>query len=313
VTQESLRAQIGVVFQESFLFDTTIRENIRLGRPAATDAEVEAAARSAELDEFVSSLPQGYETMVGERGGRLSGGQRQRIAIARAIIRDPSILILDEATSALDPATEAALNATLARLAVGRTTVAVTHRLAAARDADVLVVLDHGRIVETGTHDELLAARGLYRELWDRQSGFVLRDDGDTARVTPERLGRVPILAGLDEQLLRDAAELFTTEHIPAGRVVVVEGDPGDDFYLVVRGRLAVTHGGTKVAVLEDGDYFGEIALLRRVPRTATVTSEVPSVLLSLAHEHFDALLERAPGVRVALERFADERLAALR
>ena len=122
VTQESLRAQIGAVFQDTFLFNVTVRENIRLGKLEATDEEVEAAARSAEIHDFVLELPHGYETVVGERGGRLSGGQRQRIALARAILRDPAILVLDEPTSALDPQTEAAINATLAKLSEGRTT-----------------------------------------------------------------------------------------------------------------------------------------------------------------------------------------------
>ena len=149
IRRESLFAQTGVVFQESFLFNTTIRENIRLGKAGATDAEVEAAARAAEIHDFVRGLPQGYDTVTGERGGLLSGGQRQRIAIARAIIRDPAILILDEATSALDAETESAILATLNRLAAGRTTIFATHRLAAMEQADVLFTLTAGRVTNT--------------------------------------------------------------------------------------------------------------------------------------------------------------------
>ncbi len=140
-----------MVFQESFLFNTSIRENIRLGKLEATDAEVEAAARSAEIHDFIESLPQGYETTVGERGGLLSGGQRQRVAIARAIIRNPAILILDEATSALDPATENAILATLNRLAVGRTTIFATHRMTAMAEADILFVFFEGSLGRTGS------------------------------------------------------------------------------------------------------------------------------------------------------------------
>src|SRR5437867_9588831 len=169
VTQDSLRAQIGVVLQETFLFNTTVRENIRLGKPEATDAEIEAAARAAEIHDLIVSLPQGYDTPTGELGGLLSGGQRQRIAIARAILREPTILILDEATSALDPATEAAIIATLERLARKRTVLVVTHRLAAIQRADRIFVVDAGSVVEHGRHDELLDRRGLYYELWWKQ------------------------------------------------------------------------------------------------------------------------------------------------
>lgn len=157
VTRESLYAQIGVVFQESFLFNASIRENIRLGKLDATDAEVEAAARSAEIHDFIQSLPRGYDTVAGERGGLMSGGQRQRIAIARAIIRDPAILVLDEATSALDPATESAILATLNRLAVGRTMIFATHRLAAMVEASLLFVLVEGRLDAEGSPRDLFA------------------------------------------------------------------------------------------------------------------------------------------------------------
>jgi ATP-binding cassette subfamily B protein len=163
VTQASLRTQMGLVFQESVLFHTTIRENIRMGRPDATDAEVEAAARAAELHTVAESLPLGYDTPVGERGGWLSGGQRQQVAIARAMLRDPDILVLDEVTSALDPVTEAAIHATLERVAKGRTVVTVTHRLASVRHADRIFVLDRGRLVECGQHDELLTQGGSTR------------------------------------------------------------------------------------------------------------------------------------------------------
>ncbi len=310
VTQESLRAQVAVVFQESFLFNTTVRENIRLGRPDATDEEIEAAARAAEIHEFVMSEPDGYGTVVGTRGGRLSGGQRQRVAIARAIVRDPAILLLDEATAALDPATEAAINGTLARLAESRTVISVTHRLAGARDADRIVVLAHGRVAESGTHDELLAAGGLYKGLWEQQGGFVVSPEGDRAEVTPQRLAQVPILSGVDPGLLEEIAGRFASEQVPAGREVIAQGDPGDRFYILVRGRVVASRDGQPVGVLEDGDYFGEIALLRRVPRIATVTAEQPSLLLSLAREHFLELVEKAPGLRDALERIVDERLA---
>ncbi len=165
----SLREQTAVVFQDSILFGTTIRENIRLGRPEAGDAEVEASAKAAEMHRFITRLPQGYDTMMGERGANLSGGQRQRIALARAVLRNPAILLLDEATSALDQTTEAAVLRTLRRIGRGRTTIFVTHRLTTVTDFDEILVMRDGRVVQRGTHDELVAKKGLYRSLWQDQ------------------------------------------------------------------------------------------------------------------------------------------------
>jgi ATP-binding cassette subfamily B protein len=170
VTRESLRRSMAVVFQENMLFNMSIRENIRLGKEGATDKEVEDAARKAEIHRYIMSLPQKYNTPVGERGDTLSGGQRQRIAIARAIVRDPSILLLDEATSALDQTTEAAINKTLMKLARGRTMIFSTHRLTSVVDMDEIIVVSGGRAIERGSHAQLLAADGMYRQLWDDQS-----------------------------------------------------------------------------------------------------------------------------------------------
>jgi ATP-binding cassette subfamily B protein len=169
MSRASLREQMGVVFQDNVLFAATIRENIRLGRQGATDAEVEAAARQAEIHRYIMSLPGGYDTEVGERGNTLSGGQRQRLAIARALIRDPAILLLDEATSALDPATEASILKTLARVSRGRTLVTVTHRLRSVEDYDQIAVMQDGRIVEYGSHGELVKIKGAYARLRSRQ------------------------------------------------------------------------------------------------------------------------------------------------
>jgi subfamily B ATP-binding cassette protein MsbA len=164
-----LRSIIAIVPQDPALFSGTIRENIAYARPGASMEHVEAAARAAHAHEFVERLPNRYETVVGERGIKLSGGQRQRVAIARAILKDPAILILDEATSSLDTESERLIEDALSRLLVGRTTLIIAHRLSTVRRADRLVVLDRGRIVEEGTHSELLEIGGLYARLYQRQ------------------------------------------------------------------------------------------------------------------------------------------------
>jgi len=169
VTQESLRAVLGLVPQDTVLFNDTIAANIAYGRPKATLEEIRRAARIAQLDAFVANLPEGYDTLVGERGLKLSGGEKQRLAIARAVLRDPAILVLDEATSSLDSRTEEALQEALARAASGRTTLVIAHRLSTVVDADEILVLDRGRVVERGTHAELLAHGRLYAEMWARQ------------------------------------------------------------------------------------------------------------------------------------------------
>lgn len=167
-TLRSLRSQIGLVSQEVILFNTSIRENIRMGDLEATDAQVETAAKAAEIHDFILTLPQGYDTPVGDRGGQLSGGQRQRIALARALVRDPAILILDEATSALDVATEAGILATIDRIAKQRTVIVITHRIAQALRADKIFVLENGSITASGRHTDLMEREGLYATLWQQ-------------------------------------------------------------------------------------------------------------------------------------------------
>ncbi len=168
---ESLRRSIGLVSQQTFLFHGTVRENIAYGSFDATDEEIERAARFAEAQEFIEALPQGYDTVVGERGETLSGGQKQRISIARAVLRDPPILILDEATSAVDNVTEAAIQRSMERLSQDRTMIVIAHRLSTIRNADEILVLDEGAIVERGRHEELVDLDGIYAELWSIQTG----------------------------------------------------------------------------------------------------------------------------------------------
>jgi ATP-binding cassette subfamily B protein len=165
LTFASLADTVGVVSQETYLFHASVRENLRFARPTATDAEIEDAARAAQIHELIATLPDGYETMVGERGYRFSGGEKQRMAIARTVLRNPPVLVLDEATSSLDTQTERLVQEALERLSEGRTTIAIAHRLSTVRDADQIVVLDKGRIVEIGPYDELIASGGKFAEL----------------------------------------------------------------------------------------------------------------------------------------------------
>jgi ATP-binding cassette subfamily B protein len=171
MTHASLATIVGVVSQETHLFHASIADNLRFAKPGASEAELEAAARAAQIHDLINRLPDGYETVVGERGYRFSGGEKQRIAIARTVLRDPPILVLDEATSALDTETERAVQAALDELARGRTTVAIAHRLSTVRDAEQIAVLDRGRLVELGDHDELIAMAGRYAAMVAVQGG----------------------------------------------------------------------------------------------------------------------------------------------
>jgi ATP-binding cassette, subfamily B, bacterial len=187
---EWLRSQIGIVTQETFLFHTTVRENLLYGRPDATGDEIVAACRAAHIHDFIVGLPDGYETLVGERGYRLSGGEKQRIAIARVLLKDPRILLLDEATSSLDSRSEALIQAALAPLLAGRTSLVIAHRLSTILAADQILVLDRGRLVEQGTHAELLARGGLYARLYREQFRAQLEDGRH-----PSRRGTAPAVA----------------------------------------------------------------------------------------------------------------------
>jgi len=192
VRLEAYRRALGIVLQESFLFDGTIRENVAFSRPQSSEEEVRRVCRIARVDEFAEKFPQGYDTIVGERGVKLSGGQRQRISIARALLADPRILILDEATSSLDSESEALIQQGLSHLMKGRTTFVIAHRLSTIRRADQILVVEAGEILERGSHEQLFAARGRYHELYTRQHGlesnlFLAPGEGD--RVAEEKEG----------------------------------------------------------------------------------------------------------------------------
>jgi len=296
---DSLRRLCGTVLQDHHLFRGTIAENIRFINRNATMEEVVSVAKQALIHDLITQLPHGYDTIVDERGSSLSGGQRQRIAIARAFLQNPSLLILDEPSSMLDPVTEASIHALFMKLAVGRTVIMVTHRLACAQSFDKIVVLDQGKVAEEGTHQQLFDKNGLYRNLWDKQNGFGITSQG-YLKVTPDRLRAIPIFSDLDSPILENIAGEFNTEIFEPETTVIQEGAKGDKFYIAVRGSLQVLKKGSdgvdrKIAVLRDGDHFGEIALLQSVPRTASLRTLAHTSCLSLSHERFSRLVESQP------------------
>ena len=303
---DSLSRRTGVVFQDNFLFNASLRENVRLGKMDATDEEIEAACRQAELHELIMSMTDGYDTLAGEGGSRLSGGQRQRMALARALVRKPDILFLDEATSALDPGTESDINATLEQLGRHQTTITVTHRLAPLVNYDRIFVFEEGHVTESGTHTELLAQKGTYAGLWSKQHSVQLSDDLDEAKVDPESLNSVAVFRDLTVPMRGQIAKMMNIEEFAAGNDIVRQGDEGDKFYIVARGRISVrvrkdNGSSAQVAVLQDGDSFGEVALVENIPRIATATAEVPTVCLALRRAAFQRLLDENPKVRDAI------------
>jgi len=318
VSLASLRRQLAVVPQDTFLFDTTIQENVLLGREGAAPAEAVQAARAAALHEVIERMESGYETVVGERGVRLSGGQRQRLAIARALLRDPRVLILDEATSALDAETEAAILQTLEQAAQGRTLVMITHRLSAAVRCDAIFVLEQGRLVEQGTHQELLRQRGLYWRLYSEQQAGAF--DALDLPVDPRRLSRVPLLGQLTPAELALVALRVTVERYAPGAVVVRQGEIADKLFVIADGQVeVVVEDGRgeqwRVTTLGAHSYFGEIALMgdATARRTATVRALSQTELYSLHKEDFIALLRSQPSLAQEVAALAERRVDQLR
>lgn len=315
-SEASLRSVATLVTQDTFLFHATIRDNLLPDGAEATDDDMFEAAKRAKIHDVIVGWPDGYDTWIHHEGGSLSGGERQRISLARALLRKPKVLLLDEVTSALDPATEEEMNGLIHQLRGRQTIVSVTHRLASAVNADLIYVFKDGQVVETGTHQELLQQGGLYRSLWEKQHGFQLSLDGDglLAAVDADRLARLPFFQGIEPALLHDIASLFATETCQAGETIMREGEDGNKFYIIVRGKFEVLkkdgeRGEKCVAVLQDGDHFGEIALLRNIPRTASIKATGHAVLLSVRREAFHRLTAAHPHIRSSLERTLLERI----
>ncbi|SHN36847.1 ABC transporter transmembrane domain-containing protein [Cryptosporangium aurantiacum] len=303
-TLASLRGQLGVVFQETFLFDGTLRDNIGLGRLGASPEEIEKAARAAQLHEYITTLPRGYDTPVGERGVRLSGGQRQRLALARALLRDPAVLLLDEATSALDPRTERLVAETLESVSSGRTLIAVTHRLTSIVDYDQIYVLESGQIVEQGTHDELVALGGVYADLWAEQNGLPRPSEtaGDDVVDPAGALAQVPFFAGLDDAELRIVAASLREIRLERGDTLPARTG---QLAVVVRGQGRVfapdpTGRAVQVAELGPGQVFGLGALLGD-DTAAELRADRRMELGILTEQALYALATRLPAVAAAL------------
>lgn len=307
-------SQLGVVFETTVLFRMSVAANIRLGHVDATSEEVEAAARAADVDQTILALPHGYDTLIGKGGVPLGAETRQRIGIARAIVRSPGVLLLDEPTASLDPHEESQVRETLQRLSTDRTVIHVTHRILGVSGYDRIIVLEGGKVVQSGHHNRLVREGGRYKELLDRQAGIGVSADGRRARLTPARLQSIPLFASLDEVRRAELESVLATERLDAGTVVVRQGDPGDRFYFVARGVLRVTERDPAgvdrlLCHLEEGDFFGEIALLNRGVRTATVTARSLVVLLSVSRPVFDELLVGYPDLRRAVSAAAQLRL----
>jgi ATP-binding cassette subfamily B protein len=243
----------------------------------------------------------------------LSPGEAQRVGLARALLREPELILLDEVASALDPATEAEVFAIVEDLRSGRTIVSVTHRLETVKTADLIVVVDGGRVIETGAFEQLISADGAFSSMWTKQHGFDVSPNGLSARVQPERLGAIPVFSGLDDAVLGDLAAAFHTEMFGHGESIFKEGEAGDSFYVIARGVVEVvlrlgTHDESVIAFLEDGDFFGEMALLSSERRNASVRSRGSTTLLRLDRRSFAQFLSTAPAARASIEEVAERR-----
>lgn len=310
---DEIRRRTGTAFQETVLFDASVRENITLADPMCGDEDLRRAVEEAGLAGVVERLPLGLETLVGDEGVSLSAGEAQRIGLARALLREPKLILLDEVASGLDPESESAVFATVEKLRRGRTIISITHRLETVTTADLIIVISGGKVIESGGFESLLAAGGAFQSMWTRQHGFDVSANGLSASVHPERLQAIPLFASLDEASLKDLATAFQAEVFDSDDVVFREGEPGESFYVVARGAVdVVRQAGTAqervIAHLGGGDFFGEMALLSSERRNASVRSRGWTTLLRLDAGAFRQFLDGSPGAQSAIEAVAEQR-----
>jgi ABC-type multidrug transport system fused ATPase/permease subunit len=292
----SLRRQVVLVPQEPVLLNATVYDNIRFGLAEVGEAEVQAAAERAAADDFIARLPDGYDTMLGARGSGLSGGQRQRIALARALLRQPSVLVLDEATSALDSSTQRVVQERLRGGRTGLTIVKIAHRLETISDADVIFVLDDGRLVEQGSQEDLLAAGGLYARLFDDQLRLAPISGLPNSRQAARWLAHLAPFADLPPDRQRALADLLHPVQRPAGTLLYHQGDESDRLYVVGQGQVEViaddeTGAERRIATLGPGRPFGVGGLVRGRPRSATVRTATEVLLFVLDRAGLDWVL----------------------